>query len=191
MIHAGAAQLTSLHTPNGPAWTDYMAMDKVRKQKIKKLLGSDVQQYLFKDRPREAKCSQAEKEIRKSAIRRMIVAGINLHEVLEFCAEHWQIQEKQVKKYLSEIYAEFKRLGKRDAEVNYGLAIERLETALFECISGRDMGNRVKILKELADVQGIKTLNVDLTSKGEKLTYILSEKWTSGHRPEHHDQPPA
>jgi hypothetical protein len=166
-------------------------MDTLRKKKITKLLGTDAQQYLFKDRPKTAKCSQAEKELRKASIRRMIVAGVSLHDVLEYCADHWQIQDKQVKKYLSEIYSEFKKLGRRDAEVNYGLAIERLEAALFECVASKDMGNRVKVLKELADVQGLKTLSVDLTSKGEKLTFIISEKYTSGNRPEQHDQSPA
>ncbi len=157
-------------------------MDNGRKTKIETILGNEyIEQYLFADRVIPRKCNRAEKELRKRTIRRLIVAGVSKKDVVEYCNDRFEIGEKQVNKYLSEIYDEFKDLGKRDAETNYGLAIERLEAALVDSITSDDMDNRIKVLRELDDVQGLKTHAIDVTTKGEKVFLTISQEFMPKH----------
>lgn len=143
-------------------------------EKCESILGTEyVQQYLFAERVIPRKCTKAEKVLRLATIRRLVVAGVSIKEVCDYCEHRFEITPKQVHKYLTEIYQEFKKIGERDAEVNYGLAVERLEAALVECIRAGDMDNRIKVLKEIHDVQSIKKFTLDLTSKGERISVIV------------------
>jgi hypothetical protein len=168
-------------------------IDKVLKKRIDAILGDEfVEQYLFDERVIPRKCTRAEKELRKKAIRRMVVAGFSYKDVAEYCRHRFEIGPKQVEKYLGEIYSEFKRLAERDIQEAYGLQISRLEKALVDCEIDNDMNNRVKVLKELSDMQGLKKFAVDLTSGGDRITLIVDGSFLPKHdRPEQHPEPAA
>ncbi len=152
-------------------------IDKEMVKRIENLLGTVyTQQYLF-DRYTPRKCTKAEKELRKKTIRKLIVAGIPRNETQKYCEYRFGFKAKQFAKYLSEIYQEFQELSQVDSEVNYGLHVERLNAALAECISDQDMANRIRVLKEFGDVFGLKKQNMDLTTYGEKLVFMVSDEF--------------
>lgn len=147
-------------------------------KKLDDLLGVEyVQQYLFDERVFPRKCTAADKYLRKKTIRRLVVIGVGFKDVAEYCRYRFGIGEKQVHKYLTEIYDEFKKVAAKDIESKYALHIERLEMALVDSIRAGDMDNRVKLLKEIGGVQGLHKFAIDLTSAGERLTIILGDQY--------------
>ncbi len=170
-----------------------MKLDAKTKLMIEVILGPEhLEQFLFEDHAVARKCTAAEKEYRLQTIRKLIVAGISIHDIAAYCEERFGIGAKQVQKYLKHIYAQFRRLGQRDAEVSYGLAMERLEAFLVECHLIGDRDNQFKALRELNELQSLKKLSLDITSKGARVTFIIGGGFVpDAGRPEQTAQPQA
>lgn len=155
-----------------------MKLDSKTKLTIEIVLGPEhLEQFLFEDHAVVRKCTAAEKEYRLQTIRKLIVAGISIHDIAAYCEERFGIGVKQTQKYFKEIYAQFRRLGQRDAEVSYGLAMERLEAFLVECHLIGDRDNQFKALRELNELQSLKKFSLDVTSKGERITFLINKEF--------------
>jgi len=142
-------------------------MKEFEAKKYDEILGDKyVQGYLFEGdqniiAPRKA--TQAEKELRIKTIRRLLIAGVNRQSIIEYCELRFCISPKTVYKYFDAINDELKIESTKDKEINYGLAVARMEQALLDCITSKDMTNRARILGDLHKLQGLITHKI----KGE------------------------
>jgi len=136
-------------------------MKEFEAEKYDEILGRDyVQGYLFEDEnnliaPRKA--TAAEKELRIKTIRRLLIAGVNRASIIEYCELRFCVSPKTVYKYFDVINDELRTESAKDKELNYGLAVARMERALLDCETSDDMTNRVRILTDLSKLQGLIT----------------------------------
>jgi len=136
-------------------------MKEFEAEKYDKILGRDyVQGYLFSEKdniiaPRKA--TAAEKELRIKTIRRLLIAGVNRSTIIEYCELRFCISPKTVYKYFDVINDELREESSKDKEFNYGMAVARMEKALLDCETSKDMTNRVRILADLSKLQGLIT----------------------------------
>jgi len=146
-------------------------MKEFEAKNIDKLLGDGFAQgYLFAEgenilAPRKA--TQAEKNLRIKTIRRLLIAGLSRQQILEYCANRFLVSPKTVYKYLDSINQELVQEGRKDRELNYGLAVARYEQALVECNKTGDMQNLLRALKDLSTLQGLITHKIGGTGEDD------------------------
>ncbi len=155
-------------------------MKEFEAKKYDKLLGEGyVQGYLFDNdeniiAPRKA--TKAEKELRIKTIRRLLIAGVSRPAIIEYCALRFCLAPKSVYKYFAAIDNELKEESKKDRDLNYGLAVARLEQALLRCETEKDMNNQVKILAELNKLQGLIVNKIGGTGEDGELVVVFENK---------------
>lgn len=145
----------------------FCAMKKCEKEKIDNILGEDfVEQYLFDEYITPTRCTRAEKEFRKKIIRKLVVAGVQKSDITEYFEHRFGISKKQVNKYFSEVNREMVEEGRKESELMFALSVARLESALTECIMTEDMTNRIRVMKELNEIQGLRVQKHELGGPG-------------------------
>jgi hypothetical protein len=168
-------------------------MKECEKIKIDNILGADfVEQYLFDEYVTPTRCTRAEKEFRKKIIRKLVIAGVQKSEITEYFEHRFGLSKKQVNKYFSEVSKDMIVEGRKESEMMFALSVARLEDALTACIMTKDMTNRIRVMKELNEIQGLRVQKHELGGPGgDGIQLILDSDFVPKNesKPEQHPQP--
>lgn len=118
------------------------------------------------------KATKFEIAMRIQQVQTMLLKGETRAWILQNCAEHWGLRERQSDNYIRRAKEEFLASNSDKLELNHAKAIRRLELLLRRSFDNKDDKTALIIVKEIATLQGLYKTQIEHSGKVEFISSV-------------------
>ena len=109
--------------------------------------------------------------VRISEVAKLLIKGNGREDIVQYCAKHFKISERQADKYIQRAKEEIEISAKRNIEYEYGKAVKRYELLFNLAVDGKNYKVALQINKELVNLQGLVKAQSDYVSREDDPYY--------------------
>lgn len=118
------------------------------------------------------RANRSEIAYRTNDIVTLLLMGKNREEILRFSVDKFQIKRRMAENYLSKAQIMIEKSVEKNINYDYAKAIRRFEELYKKAIENNDFRLALSVNKELANLQGLSKIQLELTGNVQFISNI-------------------